>query len=251
MQTNFSINRYKFLFFFGFLYIGLSFLLRLIFAFWIKTDFDWRIESILSTFLFGFIYDFVIVNFFGFFISLYYFILPNRFVNSIVDKVINYFIFTLFFVIMYFTFFAEVTFWDEFKSKFNFIAVDYLIYTYEVIKNIQESYPLPLLIGGIILIIILTYFVAFRLNILSRTLSNRPNLFTKISIFSCHVLIIILSLIFLTNNSSSNSSNRYNNEISKDGIYSFFAAFRNNHLVYDEHYETIPINEAFPLLKMN
>ncbi|MGH8215913.1 MAG: LTA synthase family protein, partial [Rhodanobacteraceae bacterium] len=36
---------------------------------------------------------------------------------------------------------SELTFWNEFGSRFNFIAVDYLIYTREVIGNIEESYP--------------------------------------------------------------------------------------------------------------
>ena len=41
---------------------------------------------------------------------------------------------------------AETLFWEEFSSRFNFIAVDYLIYTTEVLKNIKESYPvIPLL----------------------------------------------------------------------------------------------------------
>lgn len=41
---------------------------------------------------------------------------------------------------------AETLFWGEFSSRFNFIAVDYLIYTTEVIRNIRESYPvIPLL----------------------------------------------------------------------------------------------------------
>ncbi|MDR2845219.1 MAG: hypothetical protein LBV28_03895, partial [Puniceicoccales bacterium] len=38
---------------------------------------------------------------------------------------------------------AEWLFWDEFGTRFNFIAVDYLIYTKEVAANIRESYPLP------------------------------------------------------------------------------------------------------------
>ncbi len=42
---------------------------------------------------------------------------------------------------------SEFTFWNEFASRFNFIAVDYLIYTNEVIGNIRESYNLPLLLG--------------------------------------------------------------------------------------------------------
>ncbi len=43
---------------------------------------------------------------------------------------------------------AEWFFWDEFKARFNFIAVDYLVYTSEVFNNVMESYPIkPILIG--------------------------------------------------------------------------------------------------------
>ena len=44
---------------------------------------------------------------------------------------------------------AEFLFWDEFGVRFNFIAVDYLIYTVEVVGNIRESYPLPALFAGL------------------------------------------------------------------------------------------------------
>jgi len=35
---------------------------------------------------------------------------------------------------------SEFIFWQEFTTRFNFIAVDYLVYTNEVIGNIRESY---------------------------------------------------------------------------------------------------------------
>ena len=47
---------------------------------------------------------------------------------------------------MLFTAVAEWLFWDEFGVRFNFISVDYLVYSDEVINNILESYPIyPLL----------------------------------------------------------------------------------------------------------
>src|SRR6266700_164939 len=46
---------------------------------------------------------------------------------------------------------AEWLFWDEFFSRFNFIAVDYLIYTTEVLGNIRQSYP----VGTILLALLL------------------------------------------------------------------------------------------------
>lgn len=33
---------------------------------------------------------------------------------------------------------------NEFETRFNFIAVDYLVYTHEVLGNIQQSYPVTL-----------------------------------------------------------------------------------------------------------
>lgn len=45
---------------------------------------------------------------------------------------------------------SEILFWEEFGVRFNFIAVDYLVYTTEVLKNIQESYNLPLIIAVVV-----------------------------------------------------------------------------------------------------
>ena len=45
------------------------------------------------------------------------------------------------------------------------------------------------------------------------------------------------------------STNRYNNELAKAGIYSFFAAFRNNELSFPAFYNTIDIDEAFTHVK--
>ena len=44
---------------------------------------------------------------------------------------------------------AEWTFWEEFQARFNFIAVDYLVYTTEVIGNIRESYAVGWLLPGL------------------------------------------------------------------------------------------------------
>jgi hypothetical protein len=47
---------------------------------------------------------------------------------------------------------AEWLFWDEFGVRFNFIAVDYLVYSKEVVNNILESYPIyPLLAALVVL----------------------------------------------------------------------------------------------------
>ena len=50
---------------------------------------------------------------------------------------------------------GEFLFWNEFSARYNFIAVDYLIYTREVTGNIAQSYPMVWLVlacAGIILV---------------------------------------------------------------------------------------------------
>ena len=48
--------------------------------------------------------------------------------------------------------FSEVVFWSEFGVRFNFIAVDYLVYTNEVIGNIVESYPIVWMVLAMLLV---------------------------------------------------------------------------------------------------
>jgi hypothetical protein len=47
---------------------------------------------------------------------------------------------------------SEYFFYNEFGVRYNFIAVDYLIYTNEVIGNIMESYPIVPLFSIIFLV---------------------------------------------------------------------------------------------------
>jgi len=62
------------------------------------------------------------------------------------------FTYAAFFAATYFLLFdaaAEYFFFEEFGTRFNFIAVDYLVYTTELVRNIRESYPLPRILGAL------------------------------------------------------------------------------------------------------
>lgn len=56
---------------------------------------------------------------------------------------------------MLFTAVAEWLFWDEFGVRFNFIAVDYLVYSDEVLNNLLESYPIGTLLGVLALLAVI------------------------------------------------------------------------------------------------
>ena len=48
----------------------------------------------------------------------------------------------VFWSVQVFLLFTEYYFFEEFRSRFNTVAVDYLLYPDEVVGNIRESYPL-------------------------------------------------------------------------------------------------------------
>ena len=123
------------------LYIFLSFIIRIVFLIWSSSNADFNLLHILRAFITGFLYDLTIGLSFLTIYSIYLLILPKKLIGSVFDKVFTYFYLTIIFIIIYFSLLAEIPFWDEFGVRFNFIAVDYLIYTYEVIENINQSYP--------------------------------------------------------------------------------------------------------------
>ena len=47
---------------------------------------------------------------------------------------------------------AEWLFFAEFGARFNFIAVDYLVYTTEVIGNIRQSYPVGKMLAALVVV---------------------------------------------------------------------------------------------------
>ena len=145
-------SRYSVLFSYVATFIAGSFLIRLglMAATLEKTDFSFL--SILRIFGQGLVYDFGVAMFLVLFYAIYLCFLPQRFLKSWFNIFVSYSVLFLMILIAMFSFFAELTFWQEFESRFNFIAVDYLVYTYEVIHNINESYPLPFLVGGVMLI---------------------------------------------------------------------------------------------------
>jgi len=155
------------------LYIILSFLIRIAFLICSSADADFNPFYILRAFLTGFLYDLAMGSMFLFLYAAYLLVFPKRWIGSVADKAFTYFYLTLIFIIIYFSLMAEIPFWDEFGVRFNFIAVDYLIYTYEVVENINQSYPLSLMAGVLISVIILTFICLKKLRVFKNTFSDK------------------------------------------------------------------------------
>lgn len=242
-------RRYSAIGYFALFYLLVSLLLRLAFMLWQYDEVDWQPADFLWTLLSGIFFDLGALSYLIAPCILYITIWPSRWIGTLADKVIIWFFTSLGVVILAFTFFAEVTFWEEFRSRFNFIAVDYLIYTHEVIANINESYPLPLLIGGVLTVSLLVLWFFFKCKAFSNTFTGKPGISERVLFLVITAAFIGFYSFSIRNFDAEWSANRYNSEISKNGIYSFFAAFRNNQMKYPEFYTAIPDGEAFDLVR--
>jgi phosphoglycerol transferase MdoB-like AlkP superfamily enzyme len=131
--------------------------------------------------------------------------------------------------------------------RYNFIAVDYLIYTTEVLNNIWESYNIPLISGAVILLTVAIIFLIRKKITASQTVSMR---FAKRSIFFFTFLLFPLAVYFFVNNRFKNTSNNnYVNELGGNGIYEFGAAFWNNEIDYNRFYVTRNDTLNFKILR--
>ncbi|MDD2325193.1 MAG: LTA synthase family protein, partial [Alphaproteobacteria bacterium] len=145
--------------------------------------------------------------------------------------------FALFTFILLFTSVSEWLFWDEFASRFNFIAVDYLVYTHEVIGNIQESYPVNSILALIGVIAIGLGIAHYRTK--PTTQKNPPPRLSRRVMEMGFLFLLTLSSFFIMRNAFADiSENRYLNQIARNGFFELFSAYRHNELSYDQFYVT-------------
>jgi len=238
---NYTSSRYRLLGYFALIFIAISFISRVILLSYSFSMVSTDSIGLFKLFVTGLLYD--VVTYFYFIIPfvLYFFIVPSKIFNTKVHKsiVLSIFFFTLYTIV--FSAFSEWFFWDEFGKRFNFIAVDYLVYTHEVIRNIQESYPMPLLITVIFLITTLFYFILYKKSrYFQKSFQDQSTYKNRFPITLIFLIIPFISFNLFQQQtlSASISDNRYNQELSKNGFYSLFSAFRNNILDYYEFYKT-------------
>lgn len=144
---------------------------------------------------------------------------------------------------------GEYFFWDEFGVRYNFIAVDYLVYTNEVIGNVLESYPIvPILIVLFSISATITYLLTRKLN------KSLMSFFSLTSVkrigLSCgyfSLVTLAFGLLFFNIRFQTNEHIAIN-ELQANGSYRFCLAFYNSELSYNDFYATIPQKEAIRLI---
>src|SRR5262245_66073632 len=100
-------------------------------------------------FAYGFGFDLVTAGYLTAPFVLWLALVPNRVARSRAHRLLSLVLLAAMVFAALLLAISEWLFWDEFGSRFNFIAVDYLLYRREVTGNISESYPLQWILPAI------------------------------------------------------------------------------------------------------
>lgn len=210
---------------------------------------DWNL-SIVAAFLVGLVFDLgaglIVAAPFAFVLG----VLPARIFNRRWARIAAHAVLAVVLGALLFGVVAEWFFWDEFGSRFNFIAVDYLVYTKEVIGNIRESYPMPAIIAGLLVASVALTWLLARTGVIARWIDAPAGPVRRRWLVTAAWLgYMLLGIALLDTRRAPDFANTYNGELARNGLWSLFAAFRNNELNYSQFYSTLPTDDAFGIIR--
>jgi phosphoglycerol transferase MdoB-like AlkP superfamily enzyme len=228
------------------IFAAISFIVRSIFLCVSFNEIKPSSLMVLEIYTVGFFFDLVTFCYISILPLIYCTFVPARFFNTSKHQIFLKIFYFVFLFTIVFAAFAEWFFFEEFQTRFNFIAVDYLIYTQEVIANIFESYPMNKLIVLILLISSAVYFFTHKKIIITK--DNGFALGIAKILFVAKILIAAFFLVEITKIDKF-FSNNYAKEISRNGIYQLFSAYRNNQIDYEQFYITEKNENALTTLR--
>lgn len=236
-----SFHRFRPLGWLAAVFVGVSTLTRLALLVATGSGVPASPASWLGIFALGLAYDLVAFVYFAWPLVLLLWLLPRRFVaRRPVRAIVGALCFAMLVVIL-FVAVAEWTFWDEFQSRFNFIAVDYLVYTTEVVGNIRESYPVGWILAALFAVALLVFVATRRFH---RVQDGGAGFAARTTFAIAWLFATLASAWLVSGDMKDRSDNVYVNELSGNGVYQFFAAYRSAELDYERFYRTIPTAEA-------
>lgn len=142
---------------------------------------------------------------------------------------------------------AEFFFWNEFSSRFNGIAVNYLIFPREVIGNIRESFDLRLVLPPVAAVGLALYLV-LRVP-LARALAAPAPAHEWRRMLALALVAALAAAPVLWAGLPAWSANREINEVQRNGLHELFRAFLTNDAEYAGLYPTIAEDRLAPLMR--
>ena len=222
-------------------------LTRLALALRVGGEADWTVGTFASMVTLGLLYDLTTALLLTLPFSLWLTVLPEHWTRLRVTQILIGLAVASGIFALLFNAAAEWLFWGEFSSRFNFIAVDYLIYTNEVIGNIRESYPAGWILGGLGGLALLGTFTV-RQRVMQRLAMTTP-LKSRLTGLAIHALLALGFLAVVSGDARETLRNVYTRELAGNGPFEFVRAFKNNELEYQRFYPTLPESVVYARLR--
>ena len=226
----------------GALYLGVSTLTRVVLADVAIAQGQASLGNVPAMMAVGLLFDIVTtLNLFALF-ALYLVVIPERIYDSRAHRWLLAGMFSLVVFGLIYLGAVEYFFFDEFNSRFNLVAVEYLIASQEVFVNIWQSYPVARVM-----------LASFALTALAVWFMRKPLFGERTSGGSWRTrlatLVIVAAVIGLAQKTLNVTASRYSenrvvNELAMNGIYAFFNAALNSELDYGTFYLSLPDEEA-------
>ncbi len=143
---------------------------------------------------------------------------------------------------------SEFVFWNEFGTRFNFIAVDYLVYTREVLGNIRESYPMPLLLSAVFAAAAVV-FGAIAKPFLRASVLDGSTLLRRTGVFAAFVLLASSITYVIHARWKEVLGPAAQVQLAGNGPWEFFHAFRHNEIDFQRFYQTLPEDQANAVMR--
>ncbi|HAT71382.1 MAG TPA: sulfatase [Elusimicrobia bacterium] len=229
------------------LFLGFSLLTRFTLLAMAWPELDGGVRVLIKMFAAGFLYDCAAFSYPGAALGLYLLVLPEKIYAAAWHRVAVYVLFLISAFLLAFNLAAEYYFFYEFGVRYNFIAVDYLVYTNEVVGNIRESYNLPVVLPLVALLSAGALWL-FRRRLAGSFAAALP-LRRRLAPGLAAVAAPLAFFLLLDGRLAQVSKNEYANEVAMNGLYAFGSAFLNNELPYEKFYASMDAGAAFKNLR--
>lgn len=137
---------------------------------------------------------------------------------------------------------AEYFFFDEFSSRFNFVAVDYLLYPTEVTENIWQSYPTGWILLGIALVA--TAAVLLLRRRLAATCAVGAPRRRRLAAVGLHLAAFVAAVFLVSTSWTQISANRAVDELAGNGYWAFVDALSGRDAPYQGVYASLDPGDA-------
>lgn len=200
----------------------------------------WRLFAVLAV---GLLYDLAALSYVLVPFALLALALPDRAWGRKAHAVLASALLLALVFLLLFTSVAEALFWNEFTARFNFIAVDYLIYTREALGNIRESYPVGPLLGAVAAATLAIGWL-IRRPVMRVAGAEGGSLSRRLLATVLFLLLPVLAFRAVGDKPREALSDAVARELAGDGYYEFGRAFRSNDLDFNRFYRTVDSQAA-------